>query len=406
MTTPTPPHGPDDLDTRLRESLHRGADTLPYTLDLSGPAIVRARGIRRRRLAVTGAALVALAVVTVPVGLRAGDGLTGGAVAPAGTEVDGPARLRIDLEQLPEGGRPQVPFAQNGVFELAGGAGTADFQALDFIGAEAYGEWVAVTAFDGNLLRLYRFDNSGQRAAEVLVESGAESTVASADHRWLAYVDAGEGGAAGSITVVDTETGRTDTHGLTGRSAELLAVVDGRVYWRSVGAGRSVTEMWSAIDGSSSYRHESVMVSDDGRLAGVVTVRSDYGNCHALLEVESGDRRWSTCDWTPESVSPDGRFVYATPAYADGYGPVEVAVLDAATGEVLRRLELTADPGQGGFFMDARWEGDQTLLLQAEALGQAALVRLDVVTGEVGSAMPPVEYAGIEDPGSPPYILG
>lgn len=399
----------DHVEQELRASLHRGADTLPYAPDMTTGAIDRARRIRRGRRTWAGAAVLAVVAVAVPVGLQAADSPRAGEppAPPATQEIEGPTQVDLDLATMSEGPAPGMPFAQNGVGFLAGDAGTVDFQGLDWAGYDAWGDTAVVTESYDAGGALYRYDpTADMQTRDVLVEVDTDGVLTSADHRWLAYVDAGEGDAPGTITVSDAQTGQSNTVGIGGYAADLLAVVDGTVYFRS-GDRDPPLRSWSDADGFRYHPYDASMVSDDGSLTSTVTKHTDLDSCHALVELASDEVRWRTCDWTPEAVSPDGRWVYATPAYADGYGPVEVAVLDAETGEVVRTVSF----GTGedvGFFRDAAWETDDALLLQVEAAGQAALVRVTVATGEATTATPPVPYAGLDDPdpAPPPYLLG
>ncbi|MDQ3104035.1 MAG: hypothetical protein M3Q87_02215 [Actinomycetota bacterium] len=393
-----------DFDTRLRSALRAKAEGLPYAGDLAGDAIGRARSIRRR--AVSATAVLAVVVVAVPLGLARIAGDT--SAEPPVAEPVGTARVALDLDALPEGARPSVPYADNGVFFLANGAGTADFQSLNYYGADAWGEYVAVTELGGagDKPRLNLFDNSGQQSQTVLVEAGADSTAASTDHRWLAFVDGGEGGASGTITVaLEAGFDSKNTFRLEGRSAELLSVVDGTVYFRQ-GGGHPSLQSWSSADKLRSYPYTASMVSDDGSLVGTFTERGDFTYCYGLAELASDDVRWQSCDWAPTSVSPDGQWIYATPAYADGYGPTRVAVLDAETGELVRQVRPDVTNEHLGVVRDAEWESADSLLLNVESGGNTALVRLDVLTGEVELATDAVPYAGIDDPDPPPYLLG
>jgi len=397
-----------ELDQKLKSALHQRADALPFAPGLADGAISRARTIRRRRWVASWAAVVTVLAVTVPVGLVATDGSTQSASEPpAAGSVGGPARVVLDLDSLPGGSRPSVPFARYGVMLLAGGSGATDFQSLDWYRALAWGERAVVTELqdDGRGPRLYLYDNTSVQARAMLVEQGADSTVVSADYRWLAYVDAGEGGAAGTITVADAETGRSDVFEFADRSAELLAVVDGTVYFQTDSSGARL-QSWSTADGLSDLPYDTAMVSDDGSLIATVSARTDTGNCHELVDSASDAARWETCDWTPAEVSPGGRWVYATPAYADGYGPTRVAVLDAETGQVVREVRLDSGERSIGVVRDAEWESENSLLLQVESGGEAALARLDVLTGGSEQAMAPVPFDGAENPVRPPYLLG
>lgn len=394
-----------DLDQRLRAALHREADALPYAPDLSPGAIERAGTIRRQRGVTGAAALVALLAVAVPVGLAATGGSSQTAPEPpTAEEVVGPAQVRIDLDALPAGEQPSVPYAQNGVMFLADGAGTTDFQSLDWYSALAWGDKAVVTGLQDGPPQLYLYDSASQQAQDVLVEQGAESTVVSADRRWLAYVDLGEAGAPGTITVADAETRRSDEFQFAEPYAYVLAVVDGTVFYLAPGGPQ--LRSWSQAEGGRSYPYRADMVSDDGSLAARVTRRTELGACRELVELASDEARWRTCDWAPAAVSPDGQWVYATLPPVDGYGSAAAAVLDAETGEVVRELRCEGHQGNVGVFRDAVWESADTLLLQVESGGQAALMRLEVTTGEAELATEPVPHDGIDDPVRPPYLLG
>ncbi len=69
-------------------------------------------------------------------------------------------------------------------------------------------------------------------------------------------------------------------------------------------------------------------VSPDGSLSGVTSI-TDAGSCSVVLG-RSGDKAWTTCDYTLGQFSPDGKYVIGHPAYRDGIGDGSVAILDAA----------------------------------------------------------------------------
>jgi len=421
----------EEFVRRLDSALSQEADSLPYARDLTNEAIARARSIRRRRTAAGVAVLAALAVA-VPFGLQATD-WPRTAPAPATEPLSGSVQQTLsNLDALPEGERPVDQYAQNGVFFLPDG-GTTDFEGLDWLAVVAWGDAAAVTeSFPdsreysewGLGRRLYVYDNTSEQAPDVLVEQGAESTVASADRRWLAYVDAGEPGAGATVTVADAQTGRSNSVALDGRSLEVLAVIDGTVYIQDDYVYEGTLRSWSADDGFRTLPYDASMVSDDGSLVGDWTggsVARGGHECYRLVDLAEGDTRWENCDWKPSAVSPDGRWVYApaigvypTGEANSGYGPSQVAVLDAETGQPVRELRIDDPPGHGftpygyGYRVrDARWESNNLLLLQVESAGETALVRLDILTGEVELATEPVPYTADDSRQlPPPYMLG
>ncbi|MBA2532709.1 MAG: hypothetical protein H0V23_11500, partial [Nocardioidaceae bacterium] len=60
------------FDQDLKQSLATQASRVPQGSDLGRGAIVRGRGIRRRRRVVGGVAFAALVAIAVPVGLEVG----------------------------------------------------------------------------------------------------------------------------------------------------------------------------------------------------------------------------------------------------------------------------------------------------------------------------------------------
>jgi hypothetical protein len=134
-----------------------------------------------------------------------------------------------------------------------------------------------------------------------------------------------------------------------------------------------------------------------------VTEVTDAGSCSAVHPTADPTAElWSTCDWQVEGFSPDGRWAWGVPSYTDGYGPLSIAVLDAATGEVVREIELAPQRTEAAI-LDVSWEAEDRLVLEVVAGGRSALVRADVLTGHAELATEPLDYAGSSATDPPPY---
>jgi hypothetical protein len=98
--------------------------------------------------------------------------------------------------------------------------------------------------------------------------------------------------------------------------------------------------------------------------------------CAVLTDLDDvNEGGWGSCDWRPESFSPDGSRVFALDTRTEGFGPRRAAVLDAETGEVL--LDLTAE-GTFGFWPS--WESNDSVLLTMVE-DDAAIIRCTVGVG-------------------------
>jgi hypothetical protein len=127
-----------------------------------------------------------------------------------------------------------------------------------------------------------------------------------------------------------------------------------------------------------------------GKAVAAMSSATDDGSCSAVMPLD-GPPTWSTCDHQLGTFSPDGEHLSAFPAYFDGAGSSELAVLDAATGAV--RLDLHT--GQDAYVGHAVWEDDNHLLAVVGEGARAAVLRI----GLDGSR----EYA-VAPTASEPYV--
>ncbi len=197
---------------------------------------------------------------------------------------------------------------------------------------------------------------------------------------------------------------------LDGRTRVLAVGEDGSVVLQPE-AGRRPALLVDDGDVTELGASELTAWSFTAGLLATVTEVSDFGSCSDVRSTDEpggvGETVWSTCDWQVSGFSPDGRWAYGTPAYADGYGPTTVAVLDAATGSVVRELRFGTGDRHGGTFMDAAWESEDTLLLRVESDdGRTALVRLEVLTGATELAAGQVPFDGFNQVGPSPLQIG
>ena len=126
-----------------------------------------------------------------------------------------------------------------------------------------------------------------------------------------------------------------------------------------------------------------------GRWLGGLTSVDDYGSCSAMLRTWRVE--WRTCDHQLSDISRDNRHVLGTPAYADGFGPQDLALLATADGSVVRSFASARD-GSSATYFDEVWEDAAHVLVVTYQDGEWAVVRL----GVDGS----MEYAVAPRPGS------
>ncbi len=112
-----------------------------------------------------------------------------------------------------------------------------------------------------------------------------------------------------------------------------------------------------------------------GRWLGGITSLSDFGSCSAMMR--SWRVRWRTCDNQLSDIAPGNDHVLGTPAYADGFGPQVLDVLETADGSVERTF-THARNGHSATYFGEVWEDAEHVLVVTYQDGEWAVVRLGV----------------------------
>lgn len=351
----------------------------------------RARGIRRRRLATSAVAAAAVVTAAVPVGLVIADGLgsesdPGPAASPAPPEADlpdEPVQLLLTTQVEAGGQQPQVVYLQGQ--QILGDLPSPvelprDYDTLAPLGSH----WVALgneADLSGRVVELLDGDGT------VLTSTPATDSLAvSRDGTVVAYgtpegdvMALTEGADPVRLTKADD---RFVFPSPVGMSPECTASAGGlaadcTVYVTSERDFDAVEapEVAVGTDGSTSTVAELLRVAGvapDGSVSGMVSV-SDSGSCSAIVDPD-GAEVWRTCDYTLGQFSPDGRFVLGHPAYRDGIGDGTLAILDAATGDLL--VDATNDRDSQSFLNNAVWDADSTVLATVYEADAWHLLRL------------------------------
>ena len=378
----------EPLRDALRHRAEQLGDTHPLNLDdIKG----RARGIRRRRAAVSGLAATAVLAVAVPMGIAVTDGI---GTDPENPPVAGPSATPSEEGPPPDTGvkdgvlttdvdaesyAPAIPYLYDGEVTLPDG-GTIP---LD-------GEWDELVALGESGVVVA---DAGRQELQVVGPDGAVAAT---------YPSTGQlaGSADGSLVAYATPEGRLAVLTETGDQQELPAVpdlqtpdpvgisgsescdpeVDGGciVYVTDAGEqprGYSLTSK-GIINPLADYRTLRD-VSADGAVSGVVSVDDlglEPGSCSEVRADAFDERpRWSTCDHTVDVFSPDSSLVVGLPAYLDGSGAGKLAILDASDGSVLG--EWTNNAETQAFVASTAWDEDGTLLATVFQQGSWSLMR-------------------------------
>lgn len=125
-----------------------------------------------------------------------------------------------------------------------------------------------------------------------------------------------------------------------------------------------------------------------GRWGGGITKFSDTGTCSVMKRNQR--IRWKTCDNMFSDISPDKQHVLGTPAYADGFGPTVLDVLDLRTGDVTNSFVSTRKAL--ATYFDEVWEDPTHMLVVTYHDEEFAIVRLGL-DGSMEYAVEPVADA-------------
>jgi hypothetical protein len=238
---------------------------------------------------------------------------------------------------------------------------------------------------DGYVVQGIVDDDTGERVVEVLDGDGSvtqshattNSFAVSADATLAVFSD-GEGELSllqagdAAPTPLDTQPGQVKTPVAVTGSAPCDAQCS--VYYAVPGpdAGVNVLSGDGHLENAGPFERLDA-VSPDGLRAGQVSHDDlEPSSCSAVLEVRR--QLWRTCEHSLGDFAPDGAHLVGTDAYLDGTGRSTVALLDAATGDLVVAYDV--DTRAGDLIADWVWEDDEHLLLTVHSDGDWQVVRV------------------------------
>lgn len=375
------------VEKTLGQALRREAarpDLTPFDL---GDIQVAARGIRRRRRIGTGvAALAIIAGAAIPGALLLGD--DGSRVDdpiddPEVVELEYGREVPLDLRDAPPGDLPTTTgFVVDGQTVQLGALRIDDPGVTQQ--AVPLGDGWFVQGIQGGEAYAWTLDAEG----EVLQDFASAAPAHDPATGRTAYVVRPPDAETAQVLVVDAD-------------GEPLWDADVPATWVPLGfAGDAVvaTVEPTTRAGSTSLQELSAdgtvidlgtlpegfegVDAATGRATAQVDTLADNTGCFAVVDVATGRPAWErTCEHGLRDFSPDGRFVSAGPAYRSGMGDPSIAVLDAATGEVV--VDFVPPRGLQLAIIQSAWEDRDSLLVsieQSDGAGPAeyAVLRLDL----------------------------
>lgn len=406
----------DPLRDALRDRADQLGDTSPLTLDdVKG----RARGIRRRRAAVSGLAAAAVVAVAVPVGISVTDRVgnpdrppvAGPSVTPSESGSsrpvpEGPHRVALTTDLPLRTETPGIPYHYDG--SIVDGTESVrveeEYRSFTPVG----GGWVAVRSDDEGNSFVDLLDGEG----DVLVSAPSTGSLAASDNGTVA-VYATPDGELVTVTPGGERMSLVDPEALPGGVLEPVAV-NGADTCDPDSAGGGCVVFFNHQDleeeGAWSATSKGIVSpfpdflslggqSPDGLLSGIVSRAEDNSVCSAVLGENWDKQLWETCDYALGKFSPDGRYVIGHPANQSGFGDASVAILDARTGDLVAEFSNSRENPASIF--DVTWDADSTLVATVFESGTWALMRM-TPEGELSLMR---ETTGDEDPADVPIVF-
>ena len=393
----------DRLTEELRRQARGLSDQHPLTLqDVQG----RARGLRRRRHAVTGLAAAAVLAVVVPLGLAAGDYLDRSA-EPVGDpvpSVERPQQLSLTTDVEEATAPPATPYAGGDAVHLPDGSTLSVPSTYDTL-VPLGDDWlVGGDAGDGARFAAMLDDATGSET-ERFATLGRFAV--SPDGSLAAYVRPEDGaamvldsnGVRRQVTVTAPDT-LAAQEPFTIVAVHPCNAVDACLLIADLQVGGSPVAV--QVDRDGTQRNSGYLkVGDrsvDGTVAGRVTSGESGSVCSSVRPPQG--QGWDTCRWELGRFSPDGRFVVGS-SLEDGRGPRTLVLLDARDGTLLR--EFAASDGTDLFVRQAVWESADSVLATVWDSDHWSVLRMGVDGSLTRLPVEGVDGAG--DPDAPPVFL-
>jgi|tagenome__1003787_1003787.scaffolds.fasta_scaffold20959406_4 hypothetical protein len=403
----------DELGTRLTRTLTEHADVMAGSSFGLAEVQGRARSIRRRRTATAVAGVAAAVAVIVPTvaladhtGGTADPGPATHSASPTPTATDDghePAPGVLDVSHLPTGGAPRMEYVTDGnvLHQLDGStvALTTRYPVSSFV-TLGDGAHLWLTTHKGTP---YVEVQDGAGTLHDPVPSGWDLAV-NRSHSIGAWVS-----PAGQIMVWNLGATQTLEYGDPipgGNDLRMGPVLGHRCASDEpceVYVNQSVESGWQPweISGDGTER----LLDGDFRVLADTTESglsigygriTDFGTCSKLLG--GGEfQGFSTCQHTLASFSPDGRLIFADPAYHDGIGNGVMAMYDL-DGNLL--FERHSTERSQAFYSQAQWEDPAHVLAPVYQDGKWAIVRI-ASDGSMEYAVPAAPGQDMENP----YVL-
>jgi hypothetical protein len=352
-------------DDPITRALHQQADQIqegPLTMsDVKG----KARSIQRRRTFATVAGAAAVVAIIAPIGVIAMNNGDNNAEPPIATnttsttpspttptETPAPGTIDLIVAGAPDGAAPQVSWLQGRTLHTYMGQ-TFDLGHAyqDVVGW--HGGWLAINgdtdeiAGDGSITR--SFAGSWRFAVGV---DGTELTWFEPG-KLVTGIPSGMGEGTQSVDIPS------------GASAEPVGyVAGGKVVFNQNDTDGKSSAWVTDFQGQPQRLDHVIKAGGTSETAGVVSVEtsiSDFGSCWEVRNLDAGSVVAKTCDFSLGQFSADGQYVIGWPAYGDGLGPRQVAILDATT--LKPAVSYMAPASTGGWVSNAVFDGDNPQLI-------------------------------------------
>ncbi len=407
------------LARSLQERAERIGDASPVGLD---DVRRTARGLQRRRRAMTGLVAAAVVAAVVPIGLGlGGDDRSAGPIPPAGSPSVLPSTSKVpSVSPSPSSPTPTSASSSPATPSTltATGAGRSYPPRVTYVaGRDVHvdggaattlpGSYISLTPYRGGWLAVERRQEDtyvvelDASLKEVSARRGGERIAISSDGTQVAWFLAASGGQPARL-VEGLPNGHSEGEATVDLPGVQTATPVGFLGTMLVYQVEDTQQTWVTDFSGKGNRVparggllKAGAVNSADQTVGIQTAYEDGRACWAVM-ANSGPRTAEQCHHTLVDFSPDGRHVVGFPSYTDGLGSSELSIMDASTGDVVRSFQRPEN-GSLGFVSDVVWEDDEHVLATAYDQDQWWVLRLGV-DGSHTVAAGPVKGPAEESP--------